>query len=289
MRRLIPALLAATLALPASEPQRIVSTAPSITEILYALGLGPRVVGVTQYCRYPVEARTKPKIGSFLEPDFERILSLKPDLVLVIKNPVQVAEKLRALRVRAEDVSHDSVADTLASIGQIGRLTGKQKEAAALERSLRAEIEAVKQAAAKAPRRRVLFLVGRSPGTLQGMVGTGPGTFIDELLTLAGGQNVLANSPIPYPKVSLEQVLTHDPDVILDMGDFAHAEGRPMEPEQKMLALWQAYPRLRAVRNRCVRQVEEDVLVRPGPSLGKAARLLRQLLTTPSTASGGAR
>jgi len=274
---LLPALLAAP-------PRRLVSTAPSITEVLYALGLGPQVVGVTQYCRYPADARSKPKIGSFLEPDFERILSLSPDLVFVIKNPVQVAQKLRGMGARAEEVNHDSVADVLASITQIGAWTGRQREASALTASLRSEIEAVRRQAAASPRRRVLFLVGRSPGTVQGMVGAGPGTFIDELLRLAGGENVLAHSPIQYPKVSLEQVLTQDPDVILDMGDFAHAEGRPLEPESKLLALWGAYPRLRAVKNHTIRQVDQDLLVRPGPSMGKAARLLFQLIQ-----SGGPR
>jgi len=278
LRRLIPALLLLPALAAAAPARRIVSTAPSITEVLYALGLGPQVAGVTQYCRYPADARSKPKIGSFLEPDFERILSLSPDLVLVIKNPVQVAQKLRSMGARAEEVNHDSVADVLASITQIGAWTGRQKEAAALVASLRAEIDAVRKQAAAAPRRRVLFLVGRSPGTVQGMVGAGPGTFIDELLRLAGGDNVLAKVPIPYPKVSLEQVLTQDPDVILDMGDFAHAEGRPLEPEAKLLALWAAYPRLRAVRNHTIRQVDQDLFVRPGPSMGKAARLLMRLI-----------
>ena len=281
MRRLVRlcALLASCiLATSAAEPVRIVSTAPSITETLYALGLGSRVVGVTMYCTYPPDARSKPKIGSFLEPDFERILALRPDLVLVITNPVQVAEKLRNLGLRAEDINQNSMQDILASLDKIGALTGTQKKAAALGAALRRELDDVRRSVAGRPRKRALFLVGRSPGTVQGMVGAGPGTFINELMTLAGADNVLASSPIPYPKVSLELVLSSDPDVILDMGDFAHVEGHPLESEAQLAALWSRYGNLRAVRSHSIRQVSSEIFIRPGPRMAEAARQLVRML-----------
>jgi iron complex transport system substrate-binding protein len=264
--------------LAAASSNRIVSTAPSITEMLYALGLGSRVVGDTTFCTYPADARTKPKVGTFLQPDYERILSLRPDLVLVIKNPIGVTQKLRSLGLHAEELDQDKVGDVLASLERIGALTGKQAEAARLTASLRAQLEDVRRAAATRPRRSTLFLVGRSSGTLQGMVGAGPATFIDELLQLAGGTNALAGAPMQYPNVSLEQILTRDPEVILDMGDFAHAEGRPGQPVAQILALWAAYPRLRAVRDHRVKVVSTDVLVRPGPRMAEAARILLTLV-----------
>lgn len=263
-------LLAAASLCPAAEPRRIVSTAPSITEILYALGLGDRVAGVTQYCRYPAAAQTKPKIGSFLEPDFERILALKPDLVVVIKNPVQVAEKLRKLGVRAEEVNQDSVADVFQSIRKIGEWTGTQTAAAKLTAQLRSELDGIRAKTQGKPWLTTLFLVGRSPGTLQGMVGAGPGTFIDELVQLAGGENILKGSPMQYPKVSVEQVLAGDPQVILDMGDFAHLEGKPIEGGNEFLTLWSRYPQLRAVRTKQVIQIDSDVFIHPGPRMGIA-------------------
>ena len=273
---LLPFLLAALFA--AAPPGRIVSTAPSITEMLYALGLGPKVVGDTIYCTYPQDARSKPKVGTFLEPDIERILALRPDLVLVIKNPIGVTSKLRSLGLRAEELDQDSVADILSSLTRIGQLTGRDAEAAKLTASLRTQLDSVRQAALKRPRRSVLFLVGRAPGTLQAMVGAGPGTFIDELITLAGGSNVLASSPMQYPNVSLEQILTSDPEVILDMGDFAHAEGRPGQPPEQILALWAAYPRLRAVSGHRVQVIASDIFVRPGPRMGEAARSILALI-----------
>lgn len=277
MRKLTLALLLGVAAL-AAPPQRIVSTAPSLTEILFALGLGPRVVGVTEFCRYPAEAARKPKIGTFLEPNFERILAQRPDLVLVVRNPVQLAERLSQLGLRTVEIPQDTVAEILASMRQIGRLAGVEKRANDLAASVERDLESVRRRAESLPRKRVLFLVGRSPGTLQGMVGVGPGTFIDELIRLAGGENVLAGSPMAYPRVSVEQILAADPDVILDMGDFAHHEGKPMDSPEQFRALWESYGTLRAVRNRQVRQVAGEALIRPGPRVAEGARLCLELI-----------
>jgi iron complex transport system substrate-binding protein len=273
--------LAFPLALSASPPApaRIVSTAPSVTEILYALGLGPKVAGVTSYCRYPAEAASKPKVGTFLQPDYERVLALRPDLVLVIRNPAGVTARMRQLGLRAEELDQDSIAAALASIVRIGELTGHRPAGDRLAGRLKAELEEVRRRAREAgPPRSVLFLAGRASGTLQGMVGVGPGAFIDELLSIAGGTNVLARSPLQYPKVTLEAVLTLDPEVILDMGDYAHAEGRPGQSPARVLALWRKYPQLRAVRSNRVRVVGDDALVRPGPRMGQAARAMFKLI-----------
>ncbi len=278
MRKLATLAVLFTQAAFCAAPQRIVSTAPSITEVLYALGLGPRVVGVTQYCRYPADAISKPKIGTFLEPDFERILALKPDLVIVISNPVQVTERLRKLGVRAEEVKQDSIADTFASIRSIGNWTGTAPQALKLEQNIRASLEQVRaQSRGRAPKQ-VIFLVGRAPGTLQGMVGAGPGTFVDELITLVGAVNMLRGSPIAYPRVSLEQILSANPDVILDMGDFAHAESKPLEPAERVYALWAKYPRLKSVAQHGVVQVASEIYIRPGPRLGEAALGLQRMV-----------
>lgn len=275
MRKLIPALLLC-LAAWAAPPQRIVSTAPSITETLFALGLGPRVVGVTEFCDFPAEARRKPKIGTFLEPNFERILAQRPDLVLVVRNPVQLAERLSQLGLRTVEVPQDTVAEILASIREIGRLAGVEPRARALAASIERELGQVRQRAARLPRKKVLFLLGRSPGSLQAMVGAGPGTFLDELIQTAGGVNVLAGSPMAYPRVSVEQILAADPDVILDMGDFAHQDGKSLLPPEKFRAMWAPYSSIKAVRENRVLQIANEAVIRPGPRVAEAARLLLQ-------------
>ncbi len=277
MRRLILALLLAA-ALQATPPQRIVSTAPSLTETLFALGLGPRIVGVTEFCRYPPEAASKPRIGTFLEPSFERILAQRPDLVLVVRNPVRLAERLSQLGLRAVEVPQDSIAEILASIREIARLAGVEERGSALAASIGKQMEEVRRRASALPRRKVLFLVGRSPGTLQGMVGAGPGSFLDELIRLAGGVNALAGSPMAYPRVSVEQIVAADPDVILDMGDFAHHEGKPLESPDQFRAVWGQYRLIRAVRDNRVRQAASEVLIRPGPRVGEAARAMFELI-----------
>lgn len=274
MRRLIAllAVLLPALPLQARAQARIVSTSPSITETLYALGLGPQVVGVTTFCSFPKDALSKPKIGTFLEPDYERILQLRPSLVLVIKNPAGVTTRLRALGLRADELDMDNIQTVLASIARIGQLTGAESTARRLAESLRRDLDAVRSAAARKNRTSVLFLAGRAPGTLQSMVGAGPGTFLDELLRLAGGVNMLAASPIQYPKVSLEQILAADPGVIIDMGDYAHAAGSDEQRRREELALWRAYGRLKAVRSGRVHAVTNSHFVVPGPRMAEAAR-----------------
>lgn len=273
--RTLTALLALTLPWSAVQGQtsaRIVSTSPSITETLYALGLGSRVVGVTTFCTYPPEAKSKPKVGTFLEPGYERILALKPDLVLVFKNPINVAGKLSALGLRTADVEMDTVESVYTSIAAIGRLTGTTQRADALVASLKRDLNSIQTAGARGGKTKVLFLVGRAPGTLQSMVGAGPGTFLDQLLRLAGGINILASSPIQYPKVSLEQILVSDPDVIIDMGDYAHASGANEARRREELTLWNQYGRLKAVRAGRVHAVTASHFVVPGPRMAAAAR-----------------
>jgi len=259
-------------AVQAQTPARIVSTSPSITETLFALGLGSRVVGVTTFCTYPSEARSKPKVGTFLDPDYERILALKPDLVLVFKNPINVSGRLSALGLRTADVDMDTVESVYTSIAAIGRMTGTTPRAAALVASLKRELDSIRAAGARGGRTKVLFLVGRAPATLQSMVGAGPGTFLDQLLRLAGGVNALASSPVQYPKVSLEQILASDPDVIIDMGDYAHASEATEARRREELSVWKPYGRLKAVRSGRVHAVTAAHFVVPGPRMSAAAR-----------------
>lgn len=263
----------------AQSPGRIVSTSPSVTETLYALGLGPQVAGVTSFCDYPPEAARKPKIGTFLQPDYERILSLRPTLVLVIKNPVGVASKLEGLGLKTEELDMDRVGSILASIQLIGRATGSTSAANQLVSRLKTSLDRVRKAASGRSRPSVLFIVGRAPGTLQNMVGAGPGTFLDELLRLAGGVNILEHSPIQYPKVSLEQVFAADPDVIIDMGDYAHSGSDTGERRRlEELALWSPYKSLRAVRTGRVHAVTDSFFVVPGPRMDLAAAAFLKFL-----------
>jgi len=259
-------------------PQRIVSTAPSVTEVLFDLGLGDRVVGVSTFCRYPPEAARLPKVGTFVNPNIEPILALKPDLVIIIKNPIRLAEKLESMQVRTLEVDQDTLAGIEDSIRKIGEAAGVADRAAALNRDIREKLDDIRRRVAGRPKRKIVFLVGRSPGELQGMVAVGRASYLTELMELAGGVNAFADAPGAYPKVSLEEMLARDPGVIVDMGEMADTAGVTDAQKLAVERLWGRYPALSAVRASEVHAVADDIFVVPGPRVVEAARVFARLL-----------
>lgn len=252
-----------------AEPKRLVSTVPGLTEILFALGLGDRVAGVSEYCRYPAEARSKPKTGSFLQPNLEAIAALRPDVVLIIRNPVRLGARLEAMGLRVREFDLETMPGILEAITEIGGLTGRGRQAGALRAGLEGRMEAVRRAVKI--RRRVVFLVGRTPQRLEGMVAVGPKSYLEELMKLAGGDNVFADAPSMYPKISIEQLLARDPDVIFEMGDSVHDGMEQKRYREDVLGVWGRMTGLRAVREKRVFPLNEDIFVVPGPRFVEAA------------------
>jgi iron complex transport system substrate-binding protein len=276
MRWLIPLLLAATSF--GQAPQRIVSTSPSVTEALYALGLGDRVVGVSAHCHYPPEAMKKPKIGSYMTPSVEAIVKLSPDLVILQKVPNQVDASLKRLGMNVLVVDHGDLGSMLESIRIIGRAAGAEARATALTVSIRKRLDAIRARTLALPRRTLLFIVGRTPGRLEGMVAVGKGSYLNNLIEIAGGRNVLADSIAPYPKISLETVIGRDPDVIVDMGDMANTTEITEQHRRSVVELWHRQGSLKSVRNRQVFAVASDIFVVPGPRMVDAALAFARML-----------
>jgi iron complex transport system substrate-binding protein len=262
----------------AQTPRRIVSTAPGITEILFALGLGDRVVGVTQYCRYPAEAARLPKIGSWTTPNMETVVALKPDLVIVQRTAVHDSTRFNALKLRTVDVRLHEIADIYATVETIGKAAGVASRAAALNERLRADLTEVQNRIRSRPKVPALFVVGRNPGALEGMIAAGPKSYHDELITLAGGRNILADSPVSYVKVLHEELLARKPEVIIDMGEHADASGIAPEQIKKEIALWRRFATVPAVRNGRVHIVANAIYVVPGPRVVECARQLARFL-----------
>jgi iron complex transport system substrate-binding protein len=262
----------------AAPPRRIVSTAPSVTEMLYALGLGDRVVGVTSYCHYPPEAATKPKIGDYLRPNVETIFSLRPDLVISEVTGVRHAERLSALRLHVLEIDDGSLAGIYASIRSIAAAAGVPARGVALAARMRGELEAIRAKTARYPRRRILFLVGRTPGRIEDLIAAGRASHLNELIEIAGGQNVFADSPAAYAKIPLEELLARNPEVIVDMGEMSQTVGVTEEQKRAVVALWSQYPSLAAVREHRVFAVASDIFVVPGPRVVDAARALARML-----------
>ena len=275
--KLAALLLIAALSL-AAPPQRIVSTAPSATEMLYALGLGDRVVGVTTFCHYPPEAARKPKIGDYLHPSLEAIAGLRPDLVVSEASGVRHAERLSALHLNVLEIDDATLAGIYDSIRRIGQAAGVAARADAVCAGMRAQFDAIRAAVAHLPRRRVLFLVGRTPGRIEDLVAAGRASHLDELLEIAGGENVFRDSIAAYAKIPLEELLARNPEVIVDMGEMSETVGVTEEQKRAVVALWGRYPSLAAVRQHRVYAVASDIFVVPGPRVVDAARALARML-----------
>jgi len=272
----LPFLLLAAATLLAAQ-NRIVSTTPAITETLFALGLGSRVVGVSTYCHYPPEATTRTRIGTYLQPNLETILRLKPDLVIMEKLAPQTMDQLQRASIRIAQISTGDLATNLQMIEDIGRAAGAATEGKALRTRVEKELGAIRSSIPSTQtRRKVIFIVGRATDKLEGIVASGGrGSYLNELIAIAGGVNVLADSPLSYPKVSLEAILRLRPDVIIDMGDMADTVNVKEEHKQAVRKLWSARPEL---RNTKVEPVASDIYVVPGPRMVDAARAIYRII-----------
>lgn len=249
------------------QPSRIVSLAPSNTEILYALGLGSNVVGVTSFCNYPPEAREVEKIGD-LVPHVEKILALAPDLAVGIKGHEEVADRLEQAGIPVLLLDPKNFAQVLDDIRLVARVTGNIKRGEALCEEMSRDVKAVEEdvACSGAKKRPRLFVVL----DVEGLWTAGPGTFIDELVAMAGGENVAADTREQYVQYSIEAVIARDPDAIILTG-----------PNKEDLYDKPALANLRAVKENKVFEVNPDLVSRPGPRLVEGlkefARVVRYL------------
>ncbi len=250
-------------------PTRVVSLAPSTTEIIFALGEGHRMVGVTELCNFPAEARVLPKVGGFLHPDLERIVSLEPDLCIVLRDgaPEGVEERLAAFGIPVCEVNPENLQTTIDTIREVGRLFDAEARAEELACDMHSGIGRVKSRVAKVEDHPgVFFQIGVSP-----IVSAGSNTFINELITTAGGRN-LAEGPIPYPRFSREQVLALQPDVII-VTSMTRGQDFDLVKNE-----WEQWKNLPAVRNRRVFIVDSDLFDRPTPRMVEGLELLARLI-----------
>jgi iron complex transport system substrate-binding protein len=253
---------------------RIVSTSPVITETLYALGAGDRVVGVSTYCHYPPEVASKPKIGSWLRPNTEMIVRLKPDLVIVERLPNDVLAQLQGSGIRVQPVIIGDIDANLKLIQDVANAIGSGDRGAKLVESIRVSLSKIETETKPLKAKSVIFLVGRNPGRLEGMVAVGKGSYLNQLLAIAGGRNLLADSALAYPKISLEGIVRLKPDVIIDMGDMADTQGISEDHKRSVVELWRSRPEIRAG----VHAIANDIFVVPGPRMVDAAREFRRLI-----------
>lgn len=263
----------------ANPARRVVSLAPSVTEILFAVGLDTEVVGVTTFCDYPAKAKSKPKVGSS-SPNLEAILGLRPDLVVGNKDFIRpdALAKLEQLKIPVFILAPKTVEDILGHISTVGRLVGRDKEARSVGQGLRERLSEIRHRMGAVKPVRVFYVVNTDP-----LISVGSGSFIHQMLELAGGENIAGHTTIPYPKVSLEEVLRRDPEVLLF--PVGATEGIPEIEQQR----WRKWSALSAVAHNRLHQVKAELVNRPGPRVIEGVEALARVIHPGmfSRASGG--
>ncbi|HSB79629.1 MAG TPA: cobalamin-binding protein [Candidatus Methylomirabilis sp.] len=268
----VPDMLGRSVSVP-DGPLRVVSLAPSLTEIVFALGRGDWLVGVTEFCDYPPEALSKPRVGGPVTPDLERILALRPSLVLITEegNPLQSVARLRQLGLPVFAVTPESFGGVLTSLQSLGRVLQAEAAAAKLVQRIQARAAAVQQAVQGRRRPRVLYLVWSDP-----LVAAGPASFVGDLLEMAGGKNIVRERAVAYPHLGWEAVVGRAPEAILvaEHGEPGRT-GAGAGPLRSNWSRWQSIP---AVRSGRVLELPGDTILRPGPRVGDGLEALARAI-----------
>ncbi len=252
----------------AKPPRRIVSLAPSITEILFAIGLDEEIVGVTDFCNYPPAALTKPKVA-YSQPNLEALVALEPQLVLAPPSFLRadLLAKLEQLKIPTFVLESKTVEGILGHIQLLGRMVGRATEANAYTAAMRKKLADLTKRVEGRPRPTLLYVLNSEP-----LITVGPGSFIHHLIESAGGRNAAERANAPYPRLTMEEVLTQNPDMLLfPVGEY---EGIPQAEQDR----WKRWESIGAVQNGKLFQINSDLLNRPGPRVLEALRLLVKIL-----------
>ncbi|MEQ8819993.1 MAG: ABC transporter substrate-binding protein [Sumerlaeia bacterium] len=259
-----------------TETLRIISCAPNGTQMLYALGLGDQVIGVSEYCQFPPEAQNKPKYGNLFEPNLEAMLAARPSAVVATPTNHKVIEFFQRRSGTQVVVleSCDTIAEIHATIQALGDALGREVQARALVEADRAAL--AEMAAANAPgeeRPRVLFVVGRDRGSLRNLYAAGSGTYIAELIEAAGGTNAAGPDDGLWPTYSREGLIGLRPGIIVEIADADTTETR-----QELRRAWSRLPMLPAVRDSRLELLTDRRVLIPGPYLARDAEALRGVI-----------
>ena len=252
---------------PSQSYTRIISLAPNVTEILFALGLGEHVIGVSEFCNYPAEAKDRPRFGGLMNPNFEAILAAKPDLVIALDEMVRGENKFAAMGINILAVKHDSIDDILNSIMAIGMVCGKNEQAMKLVSELKNKMSAIKMQSDARHRPKVLLSVGhdisqdpdKSP---ENVYIAGKDGFYSDIIEKAGGQNAYTGS-IPFPAVSYESIVSMNPEVIIDV--MTASPEKNVFDAEIIKKQWKKIEMIDAAKNDRIYVLTEDFVAIPGP------------------------
>jgi iron complex transport system substrate-binding protein len=255
---------------PETTVQRIVSLSPHITEIIYALGQQKKIVAVSDFCNYPPEAQSKERIGGLLNPNLEKILSLRANLFIGTPAHSDLAGKLTKQHLKAVLLPNDRLEDIFTSIDSIGSLLHCPKRAETLIRTIRDSLRFYQTAAQQLKHRntRALFVIGREPGGLRKITIASGQTFLSQVWKELGGSNTFGKLPMKYVQINREALLENNPDVVIE---FRYKESWNAQKQAKLIKEWQRLNRLQAVQNKHIFAVTKDYTLIPGPRIYKLA------------------
>ena len=258
-------------------PARIVSLIPAVTEMLFALGAGNRVVGVSSFDKFPPEVARIEKVGALLDPDLERILSLQPDLVVVYHTQADLRKQLERAKVPVYVYSHAGLRDVTATIRSIGNRINLATRAAGLAGDIESRIDAIRRAAAVGPRPRTLIVFGRENFALRGIYASGGLGFVHDMATAAGAQNVFADMKREAVQATTELILARRPELILEL----RAEPMDAETERRELQVWRQLASVPAVASGRVYIIADPRTVIPGPRVVAGIEVLAARIRQP--------
>lgn len=262
-------------AVEAQAPKRIVSLVPNVTEILYAIGAGPQVVGVSNYDVEPPEVRSLPTVGALLDPDTEKIISLKPDLVITYGSQTDLQSQLKSANIPFFDYRHAGLDHIMVTMRALGARTGHAEQAEKVAGGLEASINAIKQRVAGKPRPKTLLVFGREPGSLRNIYASAGRGFLHDMLDVAGGDDVLKDIQKESAQVSTEMILSRAPEVIIELNSANHLNDADLK---KVTGPWMTLSSVPAVKNKRVVILLGPGLTVPGPrvidGIEKMARAL---------------
>jgi iron complex transport system substrate-binding protein len=252
-------------------PHRIISTSPAITEILFAIGAGDRVVGVTDYCNFPKKACLLPSIGGPLNPSTEKWIALKPDLIILQDDSVVLNKHAKVFKIPTLEVSVNNLENILISIQVIADAMQAPKAGKQLVDKIKIQIDNYRTSIKKAKPRHVLMLLSDTNDPSRDLYAVGRNTFLNELLSIAGGENILPNTMATYPKISKEFIIAKSPEIIIEIGPTANLSNEGILNRKKA---WTIYPTISAVKNDRLYFVGADYILIPGPRLVKILDIL---------------
>ena len=244
--------------------QRVISTSPAITEILFAIGAGDRVVGVTDFCNYPKQACRLPSIGGPLNPSTERWITLKPDLIIIQEDSEVIQKNAKIFEIPSLTVSVNNLNNILNSIQIIADSLHMPQAGHQLAIKIKTKIEDYRTHLKKIKPRQVLMLLSDTNDPSRDLYAVGRDTFLNELLTIAGGENVLPDTMARYPKVSKEYIIAKSPEIIIEVGPKSNLSKEETLARKKT---WGKFSTLRAVKDDKLYFIGADYILIPGPRL----------------------